>query len=77
MGDAALERRKLADEGRPIKTKDMIMAFAPYLIIIIVLGITSITAVHLQLDKATSAFKWPGLNVLNSKGKVPRARPSR
>jgi lactate permease len=73
VGDAALERRKLADEGRPIKTKDMIMAFAPYLIIIIVLGITSITAVHLQLDKATSAFKWPGLNVLNAKGKVPES----
>jgi lactate permease len=36
-----------------------------------VLGITSLHAISIQLDKVTSIFKWPGLHVLNSKGKVP------
>jgi lactate permease len=69
--DAALERRVLADEDRPVSTRDRILAFAPYVIIIAALGITSLHVVATQLDKTTSIFKWPGLHVLNSKGKAP------
>ncbi len=69
--DARLERRKLADEGRPLRRADLILAFAPYLIIILALGITSIHGITTELEKATNAFKWPGLHVLNAKGKVP------
>jgi lactate permease len=47
------------------------MAFAPYIVIVIVLGLISLTAVMTQLDKATSAFSWPGLHILNAKGKAP------
>ncbi len=47
------------------------LAFAPYLIIVAVLGVTSISGVQTQLSKATSEFSWPGLHVLNAKGKVP------
>ena len=47
------------------------MAFMPYIIIIIVLGVTSISGITKELDKATSAFTWPGLHVLNAKGKAP------
>jgi lactate permease len=72
-GDAALERRKLADEGRPLPRRDMFMAFAPYVIIVIVLGIVSIAGVHAALDGATSKFSWPGLHVLNSKGEAPKS----
>ncbi len=71
--DAALERRKLADNGDPLSRKDMLLAFAPYLIIVVVLGIVSITSVTTQLDKATNAFSWPGLHVLNAKGKAPES----
>jgi lactate permease len=49
----------------------VIKALAPYAIIVVVLGIVSLHGVSAQLDKATSIFKWPGLNVLNAKGKVP------
>jgi lactate permease len=49
----------------------MILAFAPYAIIIVVLGVTSLHVVATELDKATDVFKWPGLHVLNAKGKPP------
>jgi lactate permease len=51
--------------------RGMLKAFAPYAIIVAVLGITSLHAVSLQLDKATSIFRWPGLHVVNGKGKAP------
>ena len=69
--DAALERRLAADEGRPLSTRAKVRAFAPYMIIIAVLGACSLHAVALQLDKATSLVAWPGLHVLNAAGKSP------
>jgi lactate permease len=69
--DAAFERRKLAEEGGPVRRSDFFVAFAPYVIIVIALGVTSLHGVSVSLDKATSAFKWPGLDVLNAKGKAP------
>ena len=69
--DVAFERRTMAADGPPPSRRDTFLAFAPYLIIIVVLGITSITGITKELDKATNAFHWPGLHVLNSKGKVP------
>ncbi len=73
VSDAALERRKLADSGAPLPTREKLLAFAPYVIIVIVLGIVSISGVHAALDKATSEFSWPGLHVLNSKGEAPKS----
>jgi lactate permease len=69
--DAGLERRVAADEGQPVSRSAMLRAFAPYIIIIVVLGVCSLHAVALQLDKATNAITWPGLHVLNAKGKPP------
>ena len=69
--DAALERRKLAEDGRPPTRKEMFQAFAPYIIIVVVLGLASLHPIQNQLDKATSEFSWPGLNVLTGKGKAP------
>ena len=69
--DLALERRTLADGGRPIPRRDLFTAFAPYLIIIVVLGVTSLPGISAQLDKATGVFSWPGLHVLNPRGKAP------
>ncbi len=73
VSDPALERRKLADEGGPVPRRDMILAFAPYVIIVIVLGIVSIGSVHSALDSVTSKFSWPGLHVLNAKGEAPKS----
>jgi lactate permease len=69
--DAALERRLAADEGRPLSTRAMVRAFVPYMIIIVVLGVCSLHAVALQLDKATNLVAWPGLHVVGATGKPP------
>jgi lactate permease len=69
--DATLERRAMAEEGPPPSRRDIFLAFAPYLIIIVVLGVTSISGITKELDSVTSKFTWPGLHVLNTKGKAP------
>jgi len=69
--DVALERRTMAEQGPPPSRREMLLAFAPYLIIIVVLGITSISGITKELDSVTSKFSWPGLHVLNAKGKAP------
>jgi lactate permease len=69
--DAALERRLAADEGGPVRRADMIAAFAPYAIIILVLGVCSLHGIAAQLDAATAKLSWPGLDVRNAAGAVP------
>jgi lactate permease len=70
VADTAFEQR-MAYQGPPPTRRDTFMAFVPYIIIIIVLGVTSISGITKELDKATSVFTWPGLHVLNGKGKAP------
>ncbi|MBV9916558.1 MAG: L-lactate permease [Solirubrobacterales bacterium] len=69
-GDAAFERRVGTEPDKP-RTPEVLKAFAPYAIIVVVLGLTSLHPVQNQLEKATSVFNWPGLHVLNTKGKAP------
>jgi lactate permease len=47
-------------------------AYAPYLVIILLFSVTNITAVKTALGKApwTVKFHWPGLNVVDAKGKA-------
>jgi lactate permease len=74
VADAALELRARAESDAstpPPSRGEIFKAFAPYIIIIVVLGVTSISPITKELDKATSAFSWPGLHVLSSKGKAP------
>ncbi|MFL5860773.1 MAG: L-lactate permease [Solirubrobacteraceae bacterium] len=74
--DAAFERdvdARSGDSGNdvPPSRKEMILAFAPYAIIVIVLGLMSLHPVLNWLDGATSKFSWPGLHIVNAKGKAP------
>jgi lactate permease len=69
--DPAFERTVQAKDDKPLTARELALAFAPYVIIIIVLGLISLKGVATQLDKATSEFSWPGLHVLNAKGKAP------
>jgi lactate permease len=71
VSDPVMARRVRAERGHRLPNRDLVLAFAPYLIIVLVLGVTSISGVQAQLDKATSVFRWPGLHVINAKGKVP------
>jgi lactate permease len=69
--DPAFERTVKAKDDKPLTTRELVLAFAPYVIIIIVLGLISLKGIAADLDKATSEFSWPGLHVLNAKGKAP------
>jgi lactate permease len=74
-GDAAFERdvraRSSQDEGPPPSRKEMLLAFAPYLIIVVVLGVMSLNSVIKWLDGATTEFLWPGLHIVGASGKTP------
>jgi lactate permease len=54
---------------------EMIVAFSPYLIIIAVFALAQIHWLPFfdWLDARTKSFDWPGLHVLNAKGKAPTA----
>jgi lactate permease len=52
-------------------TGGTLTSFLPYVIIIVVLGVCSLSGVMTQLDKPTQLFTWPGLHVLNAKGEAP------
>jgi lactate permease len=71
QADPELDRRIQAGEGGRPTGRELALAFAPYAIIVVVLGLISLTAVATQLDKATSEFSWPGLHILSAKGKAP------
>jgi lactate permease len=78
-GDAAFERDVrtrsadgvAANDGPPPSRKEMFLAFAPYIIIVVVLGLMSLTSVIKWLDGATTEFSWPGLHILGASGKTP------
>jgi lactate permease len=58
--------------NRPLDTPGEIgKAYAPYLIIIAVFVVAQLPVVLDQLNKTTKAFAWPGLDIVNPKGKVP------
>ena len=69
--DAPFERRLRGADEPPPRGRELILAFAPYIIIVVVLGAVSLHPVTAWLDKATSEFSWPGLHILSSKGKAP------
>jgi len=55
-------------DARHDSRADVVRAYAPYGIIIVVFVICQIPAVKSLLDKATFAVNWPGLNVINANG---------
>jgi lactate permease len=72
--DTAFERDVRARSGQdepPPSRRDLILAFAPYAIIIVILGAMSLNVVIKELDKLTSEFLWPGLHIFGHTGKPP------
>jgi len=71
--DAAWEddvhRRRGGSSGEPEPRGGALAAFAPYIIIIIVLGLANIEPIKGFLAGRTEMFKWPGLDVVSAKGK--------
>jgi lactate permease len=68
--EAAVRRR----EGTGRDTRgDVVAAFAPYVIIIAVLSLAQWGPIKDFLAKGEYDFSWPGLDILNAKGKPPTA----
>jgi lactate permease len=59
------------DDGRRDSGRDVLNAYMPYLIIIVVFAIAQIGPLKDFLDKPTQEFDWPGLNVLGATGEPP------
>ncbi|MEP9384839.1 L-lactate permease [Nocardioides sp. KR10-350] len=59
-----------ADTGPVDSRRDVMLAYAPYVVIIVLFVVTNITAIKDQLAKEpfTHPANWPGLHVLNTAG---------
>jgi lactate permease len=71
--DTAFERdvrTRSGQEEPPPSRRDLILAFAPYAIIVVILGLMSLNVVIKELDKVTSEFAWPGLHIVSHTGKT-------
>jgi len=66
--EAEVKRR---DDQEKDSRRDIILAYAPYAIIIAVFAIAQIGAVKDWLDGLGSEFKWPGLHIVNPSGEEP------
>jgi lactate permease len=70
--DPVLEAEVRRREGTaPDTRREVWTAYAPYLIIIVVLGLAQWSPIKNFLAGREVDFSWPGLDILNSKGKAP------
>jgi len=53
----------------PMTPVEIVRAFGPYLIIVVVFCVAQVPKVAHYLNLTTKSFAWPGLHVVNSKGK--------
>jgi lactate permease len=72
--DAAHEGAIRRREGHGKDSRgEIIAAYAPYLIIIVVFGLSQWGPIKDFIAKGSSEFTWPGLDILNAKGEAPSA----
>jgi len=71
-------RAGTGENGEPVQDPpiEIVKAYAPYLIIIVVFALAQIKWLPFFdfLDKRTKEFNWPGLDVLNAKGEAPTSQ---
>jgi lactate permease len=75
--DASFEgeaRRRSGGDGHVDSRREILTAYAPYVIIIAIFAIAQWNPVkNWMIDNAITKFDWPGLNILNAKGEAPSA----
>ena len=72
--DAAHEANVRRRDGKGTDSRaDVIGAYAPYVIIIIVFGLAQLGPIKDFLAKGTWEFQWPGVDIVNAKGEPPSA----
>jgi lactate permease len=67
------ERVRRRDDDHPDTRGDIFAAYAPYLIIIVVFALAQWGPIKDLLAKPSQEFSWPGLDIVNAKGKAPTA----
>jgi lactate permease len=71
-------RSGAGDDGEPVHDppREVLRAYAPYLIIIVVFALAQISWLPFKdfLDHRTKEFSWPGLDVLNAQGEAPTSQ---
>ena len=67
--DPAFVERQRAGAVRRDPPGEVLRAYAPYVIIIVVFALAQWGPIKHVLDQVTQKFSWPGLHVLNAKGK--------
>jgi lactate permease len=67
-GFEELIRRR--DDARPDSRRDVVEAYAPYLLIIAIFSIAQVPAVKDLLAHGVVKFSWPGLDVTNAEGEA-------
>ena len=65
------EEIRRRDDDHADSRRDVWEAYAPYIIIIAVFSIAQIGPIKTALANAGTSFDWPGLDIVNSKGKAP------
>jgi lactate permease len=82
LSDERFEReatRRAGDGDAHDPPAEILRAYAPYLIIIVVFALAQISWLPFKdfLDARTKEFDWPGLDVLNAKGEAPTSQTFR
>ena len=75
-GDMATQRHRHASDPAGDRAAaeqdsrgDVIRAYAPYLIVVVVFVLAQIALIKSFLDSVTIKFQWPGLHLLTATGK--------
>lgn len=70
--DERLEAEVLRrQDGTRDSRADVVLAYAPYALLIVIFSIAQIGPVNDALDSVTAEFPWPGLNVVDPSGEPP------
>jgi lactate permease len=64
------EVRRRSDDAHDSRS-DVILAYAPYVIIVVVLSLAQWGPIKDALDSVTKQIDWPGMNVVNAAGEEP------
>jgi lactate permease len=66
VDDAAFTRRV----GTPVgdSRRDILMAFAPYAVIVVLFSLAQLPGISTVLDRPTVTFNWPGLHIVSEAG---------
>jgi lactate permease len=64
------EVRRRSDDGHDSR-RDVMLAYAPYVIIVLVLSLAQWGPIKSALDSVTKEIDWPGMNVVNADGEEP------